>query len=57
MKMYSFGQNIGLLPLVLIVSKTLPMSQRTEANPLITYQVIDENVQFLPKHRLIKGYF
>ena len=46
MKMCSFTRNMGLLPLIAIVSKINPTLWRFRANPLRTDWDIDENVQF-----------
>ena len=52
-KMCSFAWNIGLWPLVAIVSKINPTSWRFEGNPLKIDGNIAQNVQFYLKHRVV----
>ena len=54
MKMCSFTRNMGLLPLIAIISEKLnPTLWRFGANPLRIDWDIDENVQFYSKHGVV----
>ena len=53
MKMCSFTQNMGLLPLIAIILKINSTLWRFRANPLRIHWDIDENVQFYSKHGVV----